>query len=107
MNRHPNNPAFGHWLLVALLPFVAAAIEYLWLEATSPGSGCQSGPGSPSLISLALLVLAVPTAIAVYVRCATGSLGRAWAPMVVSTVLTSPIAMLVFLFWASGHNCFE
>jgi hypothetical protein len=107
MNLRPRQSAPLRWLLAALLPVAVASVEYLWLEATTSGPGCTSGPGAPTLPSLGLLAFMAPWAIATYVWAATGSLRRAWAPMLVTIVLVVPLAVFVWFVWAAGHQCFE
>ncbi|HEY1524305.1 MAG TPA: hypothetical protein VGF70_14945 [Solirubrobacteraceae bacterium] len=103
LRRHP--PAAVRWLLAALLPFLAGAIEYIWLNATATGLPCEAGPWSPTFPSLALLVFLVPWAIATYVWAETGSLRKAWAPMLVTTVVAIPLAYFVLIVWVGSQGC--
>lgn len=107
MNLRPHPSAPVRWLLAGLLPAAAGAVEALWLQATTIGPGCDMAAGGPSLPSLGLLAFMAPWAIATYVWAATGSLRKAWAPMLVTAFLVVPIEVFVLFLWASGHRCFE
>ena len=96
-----------YWLLATLLPCLGAAIVFLWLQTTSSDGGCISGPGTPDLADLVVLILAVPAPIAWYVHRATGSIRKALAPMFMSVLLGAPLVMFtMFAFWGL-HQCWE
>ncbi len=105
MNHHTQQSRTHSWMLALTLPGVAGCVGWLWAEATF-ASDCIAGPGSPGLVGLVLLVLAVPLSIGWHAKHTAGSVTLSWAPMFVGPVLAAPLVWFAFLIAAGSHGCF-
>lgn len=105
MSGDRDRPVRTFWLAV-VLPFVAAGVGSLWLEA-AVRPGCSAGGGGPGRVGLALLVGAVAVAVGAYAWHRRRSALAIAVQVVFSLALAAVVMLFALLVWGAAHGCFN
>jgi hypothetical protein len=95
-------------VLTLAIPLLAAALTWVWIDATSSVEACASGGGvhGPGLWGSLALILAGPIAVGIQARHARPS----WSDFVGSVIVCGVVAaFLVYLagqLWWITHHCY-